>query len=478
MAGAAIFGSLARSARASARRPNILLITADDLGPMLSCYGETCITTPHIDRLAASGVQFRTAYVAQASCSPSRSSIFTGLYTHSTGQYGLANTGFSLHPHLRGQNIPALLQKAGYRTGIIGKLHVEPVECFPWNLPVRKDVSTRDVRAMADAAEAAFRAAGNDPFFLKLSYGDPHAFRSPNDRNAWSFPPQVEGLPAKPVPPGPGTVFPFQQIDTPEQRARVAGYYNAVQRLDDGIGMLMARLEKLELAANTVVIFIGDHGPPFDRGKTTTYEAGLRIPFLVRWPGVSKPARSDAMVSTVDIAPTIFDAAGVPIPANVQGRSLRPVLSNAGAPWREYLVGEFHCHGANHFFPRRAIRDRRYKLIRNLRADRAKPMTGIDGDTAYLVSRGEAFNGTPARRAFHTYANPPEYELYDLQEDPAEFNNLAGKPEAAPVQKRMAEALERWRRETKDPFLDPAFTEKVAALKPAERKGDAWRPKP
>lgn len=478
MAGAGLLGPLIRTAHAARRRPNILLITADDLGPMLSCYGETRIQTPNLDRFAASGVQFRTAYVAQASCSPSRSSIFTGLYTHSTGQYGLANTNFSLHPHLRGQNIPALLQKAGYRTGIIGKLHVEPVDCFPWDLPVRKGVASRDVRAVADAAEEAFRAAGNNPFFLKLSYGDPHAFRSPNDRNAWSFTPQVEGLPAKPIPPSAETVFPFQQIDTPEQRVRVAGYYNAVQRLDDGIGMLMDRLEKLKLVEDTVVIFVGDHGPPFDRGKTTTYESGLRIPFLVRWPGVAKPSVSEAMVSTVDIAPTIFDAAGVPIPENVQGRSLRPVLGNAQAPWREYLVGEFHCHGANHFFPRRAIRDGRYKLIRNLRAGKAKPMTGIDGDTAFIVSRGEAYNGTPVRRAFDTYADPPEFELYDLKEDPVEFNNLAGKPEAAAVQKRMAEALERWRRETKDPFLDPAFTEKVAALKFEERAGNAWRPKP
>ena len=445
---------------------------------MLSCYGETRISTPNVDRLAASGVQFRTAYVAQASCSPSRSSIFTGLYTHSTGQYGLTATNFSLHPHLRAQTIPALLQKAGYRTGIIGKLHVDPVNCFPWDLPVKPPGNTRDVRAIADAAEAAFRAAGNDPFFLKLSYGDPHAFRSPNDPSAWSFPPQVEGLPAKPVPPSAQTVFPFQQIDTHPQRVRVAGYYNAIQRLDDGIGMLMDRLEKLKLVENTVVILVGDNGPPFDRGKTTAYEAGLRTPFLVRWPGVSKPAQSDAMVSTVDIAPTIFDAAGVPIPENVQGRSLRPVLVDPGAPWREYLVGEFHCHGANFFFPRRAIRESRYKLIRNLRAGKAKPMTGVDADTAYLVSRTEPYNGTPVRRAFDTYANPPEFELYDLKEDPVEFNNLAGRPATAAVQKRLAAALERWRAETKDPFLDPAFTEKVAALKPDERGGDTWRPKP
>jgi len=107
-------------------RLNVLFITADDLGLQLGCYGETLIQTPNMDKLAASGVQFEIAYVAQASCSPSRSAMFTGLHTHSTGQYGLTNAGFALHPELRNKTIPNLLKPAGYRTGIIGKLHVAP----------------------------------------------------------------------------------------------------------------------------------------------------------------------------------------------------------------------------------------------------------------------------------------------------------------------------------------------------------------
>ncbi|MBI3279706.1 MAG: sulfatase, partial [Acidobacteria bacterium] len=338
--------SLLAAAAAGAARPaqrptNILLVTADDLGPLLSCYGEKLIRTPNLDRLASSGVRFQVAYVTQASCSPSRSSIFTGLYPHSTGQYGLTGAGFALHPHLHTATIPAVLKKAGYRTGIIGKLHVDPESTFPFDVN-QKTFPTRRVREVASAAAAFLNQPARDPFFLMVNYSDPHAFRRENDRTAWYFPPQVEGLPEKPIQPGAATLFPWQQIDTPEQRERTANYYNAILRLDAGMGMLLEELEKAGRANDTLVIFCGDHGPPFARGKTTVYEHGLRVPFVVRWPGVSKPMVSSAMLSTVDIAPTIFDAAGVQSPVRMHGRSLRPVVGSARAPWREYLAGEFH----------------------------------------------------------------------------------------------------------------------------------------
>jgi N-sulfoglucosamine sulfohydrolase len=445
--------------RAADKSPNVLFITADDLGLQLGCYGEKLIQTPNLDKLAASGVQFDVAYVAQASCSPSRSAMFTGLHTHSTGQYGLTNGGFALHPPLRERTIPNLLKKVGYRTGIIGKLHVAPESSFRFDYRPRGN--TRQVRWVAKAAGEFLEGTGDKPFFLMVNYSDPHAFRRADNRRAWYFPPQVDGLPENPLKPGPKTLFPFQQIDTPEQRVRTAGYYNAIQRLDVGIGMLMDVLEKQGHTRDTLVIFIGDHGPPFARGKTTVYESGLRIPFLVRWPGVSKPMRSQALVSTIDILPTILDAVGLKSDIKLHGKSLRPVLTKADAPWRKYLVGEFHFHGARPFYPRRAIRDDRYKLIHNLLASKAKPSTGIDGDTAYRVSQSPKYKGTPVQRAFATFANPPEFELYDLKTDPVEFHNLAGKPEFAEVQKRLSQALLDYRKQTDDPFLDPAFVEKI-----------------
>lgn len=450
--------TLASPARAE-KPANVLFITADDLGLQLGCYGETLIETPNLDRLAAGGVQFNIAYVAQASCSPSRSAMFTGLHTHGTGQYGLTNTGLALHPELRDRTIPNLLKKAGYRTGIIGKLHVAPEDSFQWDS--RAKVNTRDVKSVAEEAKGFFHTEPGKPFFMMVNYSDPHAWRESKNSSEWSFPPQWFGLPKDPLPPSEKTIFPFQQVDTQAMRVRTAGYYNAVQRLDDGIGMLMKALEESGHAEDTLVIFVGDHGPPFCRGKTTVYEAGLRVPFLVRWPGVSRPMKSDAMVSTIDILPTILDATGVENPGAMHGRSLRPVVRQKDAPWRETLVGEFHFHGSQPFYPRRAIRDHRYKLIHNLLAGRAKPNTGIDGDPAFKTAMGDDCAGTDVQQAFRTFADPPEFELYDLESDSVEFHNLAGREEVAAIEKRLKEALLEYRRETDDPFLKDSEIERM-----------------
>jgi len=444
-------------------RLNVLLITADDLGLQLGCYGETLINTPNLDALASRGVKFDIAYVAQASCSPSRSAMFTGLHTHSTGQYGLTNTGLSLHEHLQSQTIPNILQRSGYRTGIIGKLHVAPEESFQFDFEEIHGGKTREVRWVAEQAERFLNEKNKKPFFLMVNYSDPHAFRDPNDRSQWYFPPQIDGLPKDPLQPSEKTLFDFQGIDTPEQRIRTAGYYNAVQRLDDGIGMLTKVLEQHELFDNTLIIFVGDHGPPFARGKTTCYEAGLRVPFLLYWPGVSTSMNSQAMVSTIDILPTILDATGQPLDHEMHGHSLRPIVQKkSNAEWRYYLVGEFHFHGSRPFYPRRAIRNQRFKLIHNLRAGEEQPSTGIDGDPAYRISQSDAYEGTDVQKAFATFADPPEYELYDLEKDPIEFNNLAGNPSHQSIEHELKAALLEYLKKTNDPFLDKKFLKKMS----------------
>ena len=180
-----------------------MFVTADDLGLMLSCYGEKRIATPNLDKFAASGVRFTTAYVVQASCSPSRSGMFTGLYPHSNGQYGLANGGFTLHESLRDATIPNVLKKAGYRTGIIGKLHVEPESSFAWDHADKSSEATRKVRDVARKAGDFLAAGPRDPFFLMVNFSDPHAFRVPDRPTEWYFPPQVDGLPSVPSLPPP-----------------------------------------------------------------------------------------------------------------------------------------------------------------------------------------------------------------------------------------------------------------------------------
>ena len=443
---------------------NVLLITADDLGLQLGCYGEKRISTPRLDALAAEGVRFEVAYVAQASCSPSRSAMFTGRYVHSTGQYGLVNGGFALHPELHDKTLPALLKTRGYRTGIIGKLHVAPETTFPFDYNLTNSGMTRRVREVAEHVGEFLAETGDEPFFLMVNFSDPHAFRVAPESREWHFPPQVDGLPENPIGPGPETLFAFQGIDTEAQRVRTSGYLAAVQRLDVGVGLTLDRLAEAGVADDTLVIFVSDHGPPFARGKTTVYEAALRVPFIVRSPGLDRAGVvSRAMVSTVDIAPTILEAVGVDEPAGIQGRSLWPVLRQDDAPWREYLAGEFHFHGASPFYPRRAIRDGRYQLIHNLLAGRAKPSTGIDGDPAYGVTRDAAYEGSDVRRAFDTFADPPEFELYDLTSDPIQFHNLAGAPEHAEAEQRLKQALADWQEQTDDPFREAAFVDAMLA---------------
>ncbi len=455
----------------AATRPNVLFITADDLGLQLSCYGDTVIATPHLDALAARGTQFEIAYVAQASCSPSRAAMFTGLYPHANGQYGLmgrthAPSGFALHEHLRDKTIPAYLKQSGYRTGIIGKLHVAPEDSFPFDFRKRPRIATREVRVVANTAAEFWQETGDEPFFLMVNYSDPHASRSADAVGGWTFHDQVDGLPVDPISADAAPPFAFQGIDTPEQLQRVSGYYNTVKRLDVGIGLLIDELRKAGHADDTLIVFCGDHGPPFARGKTTVYESGTRVPMIVYWPGVSKRMVSKAMVSTVDILPTILDAVGLPVPEELHGRSLRPVISDPSADWREYLVAEFHFHGTRPFYPRRAIRNGRYHLIHNLLAGRNKPSTGIDGDQAYRLSLTSQFDDTRIRQAFKTFADPPEFELYDLDNDSAELNNLAGQSELADVEARLKKALASWRRETNDPLLEPEFVEMLEAHRP------------
>ena len=341
----------------AADKLNVLLITADDLGIQLSCYGDPIARTPNIDGLAERSVRFQTAYVSQASCSPSRSTMFTGLYPHGNGHYGLAsaNAEFQVHQKLCDDLLPNVLKRAGYRTGIIGKLHVNPEERFQFDMRQDDGFGSREVKKQLQYARDFVTQSNGRPWFLMFNLFDPHVSRDrlpSGERGPQYFPDQVEGLPesaltAADVPP-----WPWQQIDSPAQRTKIAGYYNCVHRVDAAIGMLTELLHETNHWDNTLIIFLGDHGPPFARGKTSCYEAGLRVPFLTRWPGVSQTHVSKRLVGSVDIYPTILDAAGVETPRRLHGRSLRPVLAASESDdWRKTLVAEFHFHGASAFLP-------------------------------------------------------------------------------------------------------------------------------
>ena len=469
-----------RATADDASRPNILLVTADDLGMQLGCYGDDTVPTPHLDALAEQSLRFTTAYVTQASCSSSRSSMLTGLYPHANGQYGLANAPqpFVMNAAAQAQILPNLLRDAGYRTACLGKLHVNPRGAFAWDLFDKTGFGTRDVRQQVGMAEDFVAAADENgqPWFLMFNLFDPHVAKKRTkgkDGNVRSgpsyFPDVVQGLPADPVTAADVQAWPWQNVIDAKQRDRIAGYYNCVARIDAAIGLLVEALDLDGAAeANTLVMVIGDHGPPFFRGKTTCYEAGLRIPMLVRWPGDDAtpaigPGVSDALASTLDLYATAVDVAGIDPPETMHGRTL---AEHAADDWRTELVGEHHWHGPGKYVPRRAIRDARYKLIHNLKAGQAKGYAGVDGDAIYQ-RLGTLDVPDRTHAAFDRAVDPPEWELYDLQADPIEFDNRADDASLAEVRSRLQASLEEWQRETNDPLTDgPQPLEGADKIKP------------
>jgi len=455
-AGAAVgVGAFAGPVRAqAAKRPNVVLITADDLGPHLGAFGfptpgtPGAARTPNLDAFAAGGVRFQQAYVTQASCSPSRASMLTGLYPHQNGQVGLAyqGSGFQMGSGVR--TLPRMLHDDGYRTGIIGKLHVFPQSAFPFDYNDGFH-SSKDVRGIANRAGAFVRRSGTNPFFLMVNYDDPH---EPFQHKV----PEVNGLPANPHPPGSVPSLPFQQIETPQVKEVVRGYRNGVSRLDAGIGLLMSELRSAGKLDNTLLIFLGDNGPSFPRGKLTCYESGVRTPLMIRFPGRHQAGqvRPQKLVSTVDLVPTVLEATGTGGPSRLPGRSLLPLLGSAPGgqvPWRTSVVTEFYAHAHTQVYPKRAVRNERFKYIVNLNSPRTAPHV----DTGGIVSAAalsDAYRNTPQGKAHILARNPPLRELYDLQADPNEFVNLAGRAEHAAVLRNLQDRLDDWQVATADPL--------------------------
>ncbi|MHC4564327.1 MAG: sulfatase family protein [Planctomycetota bacterium] len=438
------------------QRPNILMIVSEDNGPELGCYGDPYARTPHLDKLAASGVRFNRAFVTQAGCSQSRASILTGLYPHQHGQIGLATWGFRMYrPDT--PNLVRGLKEAGYRTGIIGKLHINPAAAFPFDM---HEISTsnfarKDLGDYARHAEAFFKA-DERPFLLSANYPDAHA--------PWIK--QIDGLPRQPLDADKVKALPYFGIDTTGLRKLNADYYNCLSRLDSLIGDLLEALDRSGKADNTLIAYLGDHGADFLRGKRTSYEGGVRIPLIIRWPGRAKAQQvREELVSTIDLMPTLLEAAGAKPVENLPGRSLLPLLFDKPVEWRRYLFTEYHTHAAEqNFYPQRTVRDERYKLIENLMPRQVNP--------GYAFTNGRFPNaGIPdaiaaaapvVREAYRLMRRPSGFELYDLQVDPYEFRNLAGTKEHASTLTELKQRLVAWRRQTNDPLLDPENLRRLA----------------
>jgi len=463
------------------RPPNIVLIVSDDHGTHdLGAYGNNAISTPHLDSLAASSIRFTQAYATAASCTPSRSTIQSGLFNHANGLYGLSHGYHHFRAFDSVQTLPVLLAElGGYATARVGKYHVAPEPVYHYQTAIPADVL--NPVEMAQNTRPFLEANRDKPFFLYYATIAPHRsgtyredlpFR-PNDfhnRPAGGYP----GVEPRLFDPAKVEVPPYLP-DTPACRQELAQYYEAVARLDDGVGTLLGLLRSLDLWENTLILYLSDNGIAFPGAKTNLYQGSLRLPFLAKLPRDERAGTAcEAMVSWVDLTPTLLDYAGI-LPAaearlaesyaahreewdhtevpGFQGRSLRPLFTNPGKTEGWDTVFASHTfHEVTMYYPMRAIITRQYKLIWNLAHELPYPQAKDLWHSAtwqYALEHG----GQMGPRTVDAFTQRPEFELYDLQADPWEATNLADDPDHADTLAELKTRLRTFQQTTNDPWI-------------------------
>ncbi|MBC2594974.1 sulfatase [Ruficoccus amylovorans] len=460
-------------------RPNILLIVAEDMSTDINPYRDMPFDTPGIDELADAGAVFENAWAAQASCSPSRASMFTGLYPHAHGQIGLKGRGSRIQPGT--PTFMDALRAAGYLTAVTYKLHVEPEPAFDIG---PKNTAWGDPEKLAAVAERTMDEAAeqNRPWFLMLNTFDTHGIDNKSAsklKNLWRN--QYAGKPADPLtaeelPLPPYLADSEVAAPNPNLMENLAAYYNSVRRVDDLVARALKALDERGLRENTIIIFTSDHGPVWPRGKQMVYEVSLHVPLIVVAPEAEPGSRRTELVSLVDIMPTITELAGGQAPElPSDARSLMRTLSGDAQP-RAVMGGEFFQHwGPKGFFPSYAIRTERYKLNHNLYPKWNRPWKeyhDIPFMNALPAGTDEAF-----ATAFRHALRPPEFELYDLESDPWEYRDLSADPRYANVLSELKQQLADWRALTGDPFLDQQVLDQAIALhRETARQTDSLAP--
>ncbi len=432
---------------------NILLILSDDQSvPHVGCYGNKDIMTPNLDKFAAEGMRFDRAYAACPQCVPARASIFTG-----RSPVDIDMTRFSSPLPRDTKTFPEELRAAGWFTGVAGRTYhmdgaVTPMPpetqavfdkyklvTFPDRLDyVKVARDKQDILSLTQMREFFDLKPADKPFFLQLCSHDPH-------RPLTTHGP-VKHDPAK-------LTLPAHYPDTQLVREDFARYYDQIRHFDLFFADAMAELDKRGLASNTIVVFMGDNGASQFRGKGTLYEYGIHVPLIVRWPGTVKSGASTAeLISGEDLAPTILEAAGLPVPAAMTGKSFVKLLRGEPFAGRQFVFSERGAHGYNlpgnsaDFDLGRVIEDKRYKLIYNALGELPYWPVDFAKDVFWkeLVQMHEA--GKLDAKIEKLYFSPtrPMFELYDLENDPNEFTNLDGNADAASVEREMKAKMQEW----------------------------------
>lgn len=437
------------SAAAPAGKLNVLLILSDDhSAPHVGAYGNPDIKTPNLDAFAAQGMRFDRAYVTCPQCVPSRASIMTGRSPVAIGM-----TRFSAPLPREIKTYAEAMRAAGWYTGVAGRTyHMEGAATSPESRAVFEKYKLTTFRDRLDYVATAGenslsfgqfkefldRKPADKPFVLQLCSNDPHRPLTTQG--------PVKHDPAK-------LKLPAHYPDTPAVREDFAAYYDEIAHFDVFFGEVMAELQKRGLADNTIVAFMGDNGASQFRGKGTLYEFGIHVPLIVRWPGSVKPGTSSAeLISGEDLAPTFLEAAGLPVPPEMTGKSFVKLLRGEASESRKYVFSERGSHASGPpgnsaaFDLSRVVVSKTHKLVYNTLSHLPYWPVDFAGQAFWkeIVQQHEA-GKLEARLDRLYFASPrPLFELFDLRDDPNEFTNLYGKPEAAAVQRELLAAMQEW----------------------------------
>ncbi len=430
------FGNiLAQPEKLNPEKPNILVFIADDAGMDFGCYGNSGIHTPNIDKLAEQGLLVENAFLTAPQCSPSRSSMLSGQFAHTIGTE-------DLHAPLADgiKYLPTYLQGAGYFTGCMLKKHFGGKyanQQFNWydnGFPLYFQDPEKWNNKAVDNFTDFLDASENKPFFLWTAFVDPHRAYNDHPIKKVNNPDDVD------VPP--------YLVDSEKTRRDLADYYDEISRMDNHIGLMLEQLENRGLKENTLIVFLSDNGMPFPRAKGTVYDAGIKTPLIFAWDGVIKPGTKYCeLVSTIDLAATFMDVAGEPVPEDIYSRSIRRIFTDQTIPGRDYVFSERNWHDADEHI--RSVRTKKYKFILNSYIEWPHGMMGTDPSWYELKKMQKQGKLTPAQQRLFECPRPA-VEIYDLEEDPYELNNVADEAEYLEIGKELALELEKWREATGD----------------------------
>jgi N-sulfoglucosamine sulfohydrolase len=384
---------------------DVVLMTTHDIGRHLGCYGAKGVTSPNLDALAAAGAMFTNAFCTAPQCSPSRASLATGRYPHNNGVMGLAHHGFDWE--LEVPHSAAVFGGAGFQTHLFGGQHVTLH-------PDRLGFTRIHRRPTDELIEELLRT--DSRLYIEINFDETH-----------------RPYPAAPT--AADVVVPVFLPDTPEARSELSALNAAVAQMDAAAGRVLDALAKAERAENAIVVFTTDHGLAMPRAKCTLYDPGLEVALIVRWPGGNLSGSRQELVSNIDVLPTLLEAAGIEVPDEMQGRSL------LRGQERDAVFGEKTFH--SYYDPMRCVRTRRHKYIVNFEtAFRVE----VPGD----IQAGAIFRADPTP---YSTDRSNVVELYDLEADPLERENLAGHKDVREIEAELRERLWTWMRETDDPLL-------------------------